>query len=79
VRSTKSVGSDATLALKRMKTFKFLAHLRSDLLIQTAIENFKNKNLLNRNIRIYCEITRESTKRNLVFHMEANERITKEK
>jgi len=25
-RSTKSVGSDATMALNRMKTFKFLEH-----------------------------------------------------
>jgi len=35
-----------------------------------VIENVKNKTLLNRNLRIHYEITRESTQRSLAFHDE---------
>jgi len=40
-------------------------------------ENVKNKTLLNRNIRIHHEITRESIQKSLTFHDEGT-RITKE-
>jgi len=43
----------------------------------TVIEKLKNKTLLNRNLIIHCEITRESTQRSLAFHDE-DTRITKE-
>jgi len=42
----------------------------------TIIENVKNKTLLNRNLIIHYEITRESIQRSLAFHDEGT-RITK--
>jgi len=42
----------------------------------TIIENVKDKTLLNRNLRIRCEITRESTQRSLASNDEGT-RITK--
>ena len=39
----------------------------------------KKKTLITQNLRIHCEITRESTQMSLVFHIKVNKRITKKK